>query len=97
MKPLDRDMKSPIENRQATLFSVLRRFSGREFTVRRMMETDETFLELCEELAVAEAALSNVDQLPPAIRSERRTEWQDLVDRLATEIEDKLEHKCRGS
>ncbi|MBZ9792087.1 hypothetical protein K9B32_18475 [Rhizobium sp. 3T7] len=86
-------MKTLTENRQATLSSVLRRFPEREFTIRRMMETDQTFLDLCEELAVAEAALSNVDQLPPAIRSERRIEWQDLVDRLAKEIDGALQQK----
>lgn len=88
-------MKNPTENRQATLSSVLRRFPGREFTVRRMLETDQTFLELCEELAVAEAALTNVGQFPPAIQPERRAEWHDIVERLLKEIEDALQQKPR--
>ncbi|MFS8113972.1 hypothetical protein QD460_19780 [Rhizobium jaguaris] len=86
-------MKTPTEARQAILSSVLRRFPEHEFTIYRMMEKDQTFHDLCEEFAVAEAALSNVDQLPPAIRSERRAEWQDLVGRLAMEIDDALQQK----
>ncbi|MBB3589906.1 hydrogenase maturation factor [Rhizobium sp. BK529] len=80
------------ETRQAILSSVLRRFPEREFNIRRMMEKDQTFFDLCEELAVAEDALANVDQFPPAIRSERRAEWQDLVDRLAKEIDGALQN-----
>ena len=90
---LDCDMKTLKESRQAILSSVLRRFPEREFTIRRMMEKDQTFFDLCEELAVAEDALANVDQYPPAIRSERRAEWQDLVDRLAKELDGALQQK----
>jgi len=86
-------MKTPTETKQTTLSSVLRRLPACEFTIRRMMETDQTFLDQCEELAMAEAALSNVDQLPLTIRSERRAEWQEIVDRLAKEIDDALQAK----
>ncbi|MDL2400406.1 hypothetical protein [Rhizobium mayense] len=88
-------MKTQTESRQAILSSVLRRFSEHEFTIHRTLETDQTFVDLCEELAVAEAALANVDQFPPTVRSERRAEWQDIVERLLKEIEVALQEKRR--
>lgn len=58
-----------------------------------MIETDQTFRDMCEELAEAEAALSRVDQLPPPIRAARSAEWEDLVGRLAREVEAALREK----
>jgi hypothetical protein len=72
---------------RAALWAAVRRFPELELTIRRMIEADQTFCDMCEELAEAESALSRVDQLPPAIRAARRAEWQDLVERLAREVE----------
>lgn len=63
-----------------------RRFPGCELTIKCLIETDETFLEICDELAEAELALSRVDEAPPPLRSARRAEWQDLVNRLIGEV-----------
>lgn len=42
---------------------------------------------MCEELAEAELALSRVDEVRLELREPRRIEWQELVDRLAAEVE----------
>lgn len=72
---------------RAALSAAIHRFPEFELTIRRMIESDQTFCDMCDELAEAEAALSRVDQLPPPIRAARRAEWQDLVGRLAREVE----------
>ncbi|HWK67030.1 MAG TPA: hypothetical protein VNS34_19050 [Rhizobiaceae bacterium] len=72
---------------RAALSAAVRRFPDFELTIRRMIEKDRTFRDICEELAEAEAALSRVAQLPPPIRAARRAEWEDLVGRLVREIE----------
>lgn len=72
---------------RAALSAVVRRFPELELTIRRMIETDQTFCDMCEELAEAEAALSRVAQLPSSIRAARTVEWQDVVERLAREVE----------
>jgi hypothetical protein len=54
--------------------------------IRRLIEMDESFRDICEELADAELALAQVDNLPIAVREARRAEWQELVDRLAGEL-----------
>lgn len=58
-----------------------------------MIQADQNFSDMCDGLAEAEAALSSVDQLPPPIRAARRAEWQDLVERLAREVEAALREK----
>jgi hypothetical protein len=72
--------------KQQALAAASRRFPGFELPIRRLIETDETFLEICEGLAEAEFALSRVNETPAPLRSARRSEWQDLVDRLAGEV-----------
>jgi hypothetical protein len=52
-----------------------------------MMEADQSFRDMCEELVEAETALSRVEQLPEPKRAARKAEWQDLVARLTREIE----------
>lgn len=48
---------------------------------------------MCEELAEAEAALSKVDKIAPSLREARRSEWQELVDRLVAEVGAALQDK----
>ncbi|XKI86240.1 hypothetical protein ACIU1A_32145 [Mesorhizobium sp. ORM16] len=50
------------------------------------MDRNESFRDMCEELADAEFALSRVDLVAPELREARRTEWQELVDRLVGEV-----------
>lgn len=58
-----------------------------------MIMADQNFRDMCEELAEAEAALSRADQLPLPIRAARKAEWQDLVERLAREVDAALQEK----
>ena len=48
------------------------------------MNRSEAFCDMCEELAEAELALSNVSASP--LHETRRAEWQELVDRLVAEV-----------
>lgn len=63
-----------------------RRFPYAEFTIRRLISQNETFRDICEELAEAETALSMVPETPSEIREARRREWQEIVERLVAEV-----------
>ena len=80
-------MESERAIRRAALAAALRRYPQLELAIRRLFEAEEAFRDICEELSDAELALSKVDDLPAAMRAARRAEWQELVDRLARELE----------
>jgi hypothetical protein len=63
-----------------------RRFPQAKFAIRMLMNRSETFCDMCEELADAEFALSQVPGVPAALREARRVEWQELIDRLVAEV-----------
>lgn len=67
-----------------------KRFPQSEFAILRLLRSSEQFLELCEELADADLALSNVPQNVASISAKRTKEWQDLVDHLVQEIGEAL-------
>jgi hypothetical protein len=79
-------MDSERISRQTALLAALRRHPQCELAIRRLIETDEPFRDICEELAEAEQALSKVDYLPDVSLEARRAEWQEIVDRLAGEL-----------
>ena len=64
-----------------------RRFPQSEFTIRRLLRSNEAFRDLCEELAEAELALANVLECAVVLREARQREWQELVDELVSELE----------
>jgi hypothetical protein len=64
----------------------VRRFPQAEFAIRKLMSRSESFCDMCEELAEAEFALSKVPGTPPELCEARRSEWQELVDRLVAEV-----------
>ncbi|CCV14367.1 hypothetical protein [Mesorhizobium sp. STM 4661] len=66
--------------------AVVRRFPQFELTIHRLMDRNDSFRDMCEELADAEFALSRVELVAPELREARRTEWQELVDRLIGEV-----------
>jgi hypothetical protein len=84
-------MESGRISRQTALLAAIRRYPECELAIRRLIETDEPFRDICEELAEAEQALSKVDYLPDFSREARRAEWQEIVDRLAGELKLVLE------
>jgi hypothetical protein len=72
--------------KERALAAALRRFPQAEFAIRRLMSRDETFCDICVELADAELALSKVPDTPPELAAARHLEWGELVDRLAAEL-----------
>lgn len=73
--------------------AALRRFPDLELTIRQLIAADQNFRDMCDELAEAETALSRVDQLPLHIRAARKAEWEDLVERLAREVDAALQER----
>jgi hypothetical protein len=83
-------MGRPPADRQIAVQAAVRRLPRYELAIHRLMDRDESFRDMCEELAEAELALSRVDTVSVALREARRAEWQDLVDRLVREVEEAL-------
>lgn len=85
-------MPTPSEGRIGpnALAAALRRFPDHAAEIRRLVETSEDFREMCEDLALAEEVLAATDHVGPALREERRTEYEDLIGALAKEIQDAL-------
>ena len=77
--------KSEPFGRERGYVTAARRFPQAELAIRRLMMSSETFRDICEELAEAETALSNVPQAPSELSKARRREFQDLIDRLVAE------------
>ncbi|QKC83447.1 hypothetical protein EB232_19145 [Mesorhizobium sp. NZP2077] len=73
--------------RTRAISAAVRRFPRFELAIHRLMDRSESFRDMCEELADAEFALSRVDEVRLELREPRRVEWQELVDRLAGEVE----------
>ncbi|MDX8516355.1 hypothetical protein [Mesorhizobium captivum] len=73
-------------DRQRAIQAAVRRFPQFELAIHRLIVRSESFLEICEELAEAELALSSVDKTTTALVEARRAEWQELVDRLVGEV-----------
>ena len=58
--------------------------------IKDLIVKDENFRSICDDLAAAESALRQVDQMPEALRAERRREYESLVESLTAEIEEAL-------
>jgi hypothetical protein len=71
----------------AGLYAVLRRFPGEHALVRKLFIRDESFRAICDDLAAAQRALGAADQLAEHVRFERRAEYEEIVQSLASEIE----------
>ena len=69
------------------LAAVLSRYPERSLRIRHLYVSDETFRELCSDLADTERAIKSVEDLPDPIRSERRAEFAEMANYLAGEIE----------
>lgn len=68
-----------------------KRFPQAELAILKLLRSSEAFRELCEELADAELALSNVPNSVASICEIRTREWQDLIDQLVMEVEEALQ------
>ncbi|CAN7716949.1 hypothetical protein LJR098_003426 [Rhizobium sp. LjRoot98] len=69
------------------LAAALRRFPTHAAQMRTLIQRNESFRAMCDDLACVEQALLSVDKMPSEIRDERRREFTELVDGLAVEIE----------
>ncbi len=76
--------KSGIERRG--YLAAVRRFPQSEFAIGRLINQSETFRDICEELAEAEAVLSKYLDATHELHEARRQEWQEVVDRLVAEV-----------
>jgi hypothetical protein len=72
---------------QDELAAALRRYPACSLRIQQLYVGDETFRELCCDLAAAEHALETVEHLPDPIRNERRAEFTEMANGLAGEIE----------
>ncbi|MDR9773731.1 hypothetical protein RJJ65_13830 [Rhizobium hidalgonense] len=57
---------------------------------QRLLDVDENFHSMCQDLAAAIEALTKVDLLPSSIREVRRQEYGSLVEGLVEEIGDAI-------
>lgn len=57
---------------------------AQKFAIRRLIEADRAFCELCEEFAEAQAAMAV--RSGPADMPEGENEWEEIVDHLRAEI-----------
>ncbi len=70
--------------------AALRRFPSQKETIERLSVCDEAFRSLCEDLADAEDALRKWEQSDSPKRDQRCSEFRELVDDLAKEVETAL-------
>jgi hypothetical protein len=75
---------------QAGVAAAIRHFPEREEEIEALARDSERFREICDELAVAEAALATVESLDAALRGERRLEWLSYIRASLSEIEREL-------
>lgn len=74
-------------NKQRAFLVATCRLPHFELSIRKLLETDDAFREICEELVDAEAALVAASGATSQLRQARQDEWRELVDRLVREID----------
>lgn len=83
-------MVSQNEERSAPLSAALSRFPWRAQEIETLIGRDESFRDMCDELAEADLTLAKIDQVPAAAREARTLECKDWIERLTREISDAL-------
>jgi hypothetical protein len=68
-------------------WAATRRFPSETKLIEELMFRSESFRGLCDDLAEAERALAATDEMPEALRRDRRAECQEWVESLTDEIE----------
>ncbi len=66
--------------------AAIRHFPGSASQIEALACENESFRDLCDELAAAEEALAAVDRLAEAARAERRLEWLSFIRGALAEI-----------
>jgi hypothetical protein len=77
---------------QDGMIAAQRRFPAYVHTIQELFDRDENFRGVCDDLAAAEAVLAAAGELSERIREDRRTEYAELAESLAAEIEEALSH-----
>ena len=80
-------MRTTNPNPSAGQYAATRRFPSEAKLIEEVMLRSESFRGLCEDLAEAERALAGTDQMPEALRRDRRAECLEWVESLTNEIE----------
>jgi len=70
--------------------SAKQRFPAQIETIDALVQSSESFRELCEELAIAETALAGVERCSETMRAERRLEWLSYIRGALSAIEFEL-------
>jgi hypothetical protein len=85
-------MKSPTNQPSPPdgLTTTQARFPAQSTEIQRLFDADESFRGMCDDLAAAENALRNIDQLLDHVRKARREEYTVLVSDLSSEIQEAL-------
>jgi hypothetical protein len=65
---------------------VAEKLPGHEFLIRRLITSDTTFRELCEELADAQTTMTRATSSNDEPRADHANEWEEIVERLTSEI-----------
>lgn len=71
--------------------AVIRRFPARRLAIEGLARQKESFRDICDEFAAAEAALAAVDRLDEAAQAKRRSEWLCFIRGALAEIEAELQ------
>jgi len=66
--------------------ATVRRFPSEAKLIKRLIAADQSFRELCNDLALADQALAAADQLPEDIRADRVAKCQVWMEGLEKEI-----------
>jgi hypothetical protein len=81
------DMRArSLQQRNDAFAAVIEHFPHRELAIRRLMKSDEGFLQTCLELSAAKAALADASEPCNPISAAMRSEWHDLLGRLVARI-----------
>lgn len=87
-------MTSETETRRNTILqAVAQRFPDHALAIEQLAARDETFRDICEELADATRALESVRHGPVEMRKAREDEWQALIERLAAQVAKALQNE----
>jgi crotonobetainyl-CoA:carnitine CoA-transferase CaiB-like acyl-CoA transferase len=76
---------------QHAVQAAIARFPDRGHAIAELARTDEGFQSLCEDFAVAQAALARWERSSSSVREARCAEYRELVRDLAAEIEVELD------
>ena len=78
------------EERRAAFSAALSRFPGHAQEIETLIGLNESFRDMCDELAEADTTLARIDRVPATAREARILECKDWIERLTKEIGEAL-------